>query len=180
MRLGTKGRYAVTAMIDLALRGDDTPVTLQEIGTNQSISLSYLEQLFAALRREGLVRGTRGPGGGYRLAKPLDDISVADIISAVDESVDATRCRGREDCQHGERCLTHDLWTGLSARIYEFLDGITLGELTRWPGVQEVAARQGARGARVDLPVAGQHAHDHPRHRGEPAPGVAPAPTARP
>ena len=142
MKLSTKGRYAVTAMLDLALHDPARPVPLTEIANGQGLSLSYLEQLFARLRRRGLVEGMRGPGGGYRLARPATEISVADIITAVDENVDVTRCAGREDCQDGERCLTHDLWTDLSRQLYEFLDSITLERLVRRPAVQEVAERQ--------------------------------------
>jgi len=145
MRLTTKGRYAVTAMMDLAIHGPRGPVTLNDIAFNQHISLSYLEQLFAKLRQNGLVRGTRGPGGGYQLARAAGQISVAEIISAVDEKVDATRCGGKQNCQDGERCLTHELWSDLSHQLYEFLDGIKLGELVQWPCVKEVAARQEAR-----------------------------------
>ncbi len=129
MRLSTKGRYAVTAMLDLALNGQDGPVTLSEISENQGISLSYLEQLFAALRARKLVRGVRGPGGGYYLGRPADEISIADIICAVDEWVEFTRCRGKEDCRGGQRCLTHSLWDDLSRQIYEFLTDITLADL---------------------------------------------------
>ncbi len=129
MRLTTKGRYAVTAMLDLAINQNSKPVTLQDIASNQEISLSYLEQLFARLRRSGLVKGTRGPGGGYRLARVPKDISVADIITSVDEKIDITRCGGNGDCKDGEPCLTHELWSGLSAKIYQFLDEISLGEL---------------------------------------------------
>ena len=117
MKLTTKGRYAVTAMLDLAIHQSRRPVTLQDIATNQEISLSYLEQLFARLRRANLVKGTRGPGGGYRLAKEMDQISVAAIITAVDEKVDVTRCGGKTDCQDGERCLTHELWSSLSLSL---------------------------------------------------------------
>ncbi len=129
MRLSTKGRYAVTAMLDLALNGQDGPVTLSDISENQGISLSYLEQLFAALRARKLVRGVRGPGGGYFLGRPADEISIADIICAVDEWVEFTRCRGKEDCRGGQRCLTHSLWDDLSRQIYEFLTDITLADL---------------------------------------------------
>ena len=129
MRLSTKGRYAVTAMLDLALHGVDHPVTLADISNNQGISLSYLEQLFAALRAKGLVKGVRGPGGGYYLGRPADEISVANIICAVDEWVEFTRCKGREDCNSGQRCLTHSLWNDLSKQIYEFLTEISLAEL---------------------------------------------------
>lgn len=129
MRLSTKGRYAVTAMLDLTVNGKDGPVTLADISANQGISLSYLEQLFAALRNRQLVRGVRGPGGGYFLGRDANDISIADIICAVDEWVEFTKCRGRENCQQGDRCLTHDLWNELSNEIFDFLSGITLGDL---------------------------------------------------
>ncbi len=129
MRLTTKGRYAVTAMLDLAINQQTRPVTLHDIASNQEISLSYLEQLFARLRRSGLVKGTRGPGGGYRLARRPGEISIADIITSVDEKIDITRCGGRENCRDGERCLTHELWADLSEKIFHFLDEITLGEL---------------------------------------------------
>lgn len=129
MRLSTKGRYAVTAMLDLAINGTDGPVTLAEISENQGISLSYLEQLFAALRSKQLVRGVRGPGGGYYLGREADEISIANIICAVDEWVEFTRCRGKENCNGGQRCLTHSLWNDLSERIYLFLEDITLADL---------------------------------------------------
>jgi Rrf2 family transcriptional regulator, iron-sulfur cluster assembly transcription factor len=144
MRLSTKGRYAVTAMLDLAIHDGKGPITLADISQCQGISLSYLEQLFAKLRRDGLVEGVRGPGGGYRLAKPAAEISIADIISAVDERVDATLCAGKENCQEGERCLTHDLWTSLSAQIYKYLAGITLAEFLARPSVRAVIERQEA------------------------------------
>lgn len=131
MRLSTKGRYAVTAMLDLALNGAKGPVTLAEISENQGISLSYLEQLFAALRSKDLVRGVRGPGGGYYLGKSADDISIANIICAVDEWVEFTRCGGRQNCSRGARCLTHSLWDDLSAEIFDFLANISLGDLVR-------------------------------------------------
>ncbi len=142
MRLSTKGRYAVTAMLDLAVHEKLDPVTLADISVCQGISLSYLEQLFAKLRKNGLVEGVRGPGGGYRLSRPSDKITVAQIIIAVDEKVDAKRCGGKEDCQQGERCLTHELWDELSCRLYDFLDGITLSQFANRPEVQEVARRQ--------------------------------------
>ena len=142
MRLTTKGRYAVTAMLDLAIHHDQGPVTLADIAGRQGISLSYLEQLFAQLRRRGLVRSTRGPGGGYRLGRVAADIAVADVISAVDESVDATRCAGRENCQGEERCLTHELWHDLSRQIYDFLSRIDLAQLVARGSVKEVARRQ--------------------------------------
>lgn len=131
MRLSTKGRYAVTAMLDLALHGQDTPMTLASISINQGISLSYLEQLFAALRAKKLVRGIRGPGGGYNLAKPTTDISIAEIICAVDEWVEFTRCGGKENCNSGERCMTHALWDDLSEEIFEFLHNINLADLVK-------------------------------------------------
>ena len=129
MRLSTKGRYAVTAMLDLALKNGKSPVTLSDISENQGISLSYLEQLFAALRGKNLVRGVRGPGGGYYLARSASDISIADIICAVDEWVEFTRCGGKQNCQDGERCLTHTLWDELSSEIFNFLSGITLASM---------------------------------------------------
>ena len=142
MRLTTKGRYAVTAMLDLALHDGPQPVTLQDIAVNQEISLSYLEQLFARLRKSGLVQGTRGPGGGYRLVKDPKDVSIAGIISAVDEKADLTRCGGKSDCHQGQECLTHELWTELSEKIYQFLDEISLLDLIQRPRVREVAQRQ--------------------------------------
>ena len=142
MRLTTKGRYAVTAMLDLALNQGKGAVTLQDIALKQEISLSYLEQLFAKLRRDGLVKGTRGPGGGYRLAQNAEAISVAAIITSVDEKADMTRCGGEANCQDGKKCLTHELWADLSLEIYKFLDGIGLAELVNRPEVQEVAERQ--------------------------------------
>jgi len=129
MRLTTKGRFAVTAMVDLALRHGRGPVTLAGISERQDISLSYLEQLFGKLRRHQLVDSVRGPGGGYTLAKPLDSVSVADIIRAVDEPIDATQCGGKENCRDEHRCMTHDLWTSLNKKIYEYLDSVTLAEL---------------------------------------------------
>jgi Rrf2 family iron-sulfur cluster assembly transcriptional regulator len=134
MRLTTKGRFAVTAMLDLALRGDKGPVTLAGISERQAISLSYLEQLFSRLRRHELVESVRGPGGGYYLAKKPDEVSVADIIRAVDEPIDATQCGGKENCHDEHRCLTHDLWTGLNAHIFEYLDNVTLAMLVAKQG----------------------------------------------
>jgi len=129
MRLTTKGRFAVTAMLDLALRGGKNPVTLAGISERQDISLSYLEQLFSRLRRHELVESVRGPGGGYYLARALEDVSVADIIRAVDEPIDATQCGGKENCHDEHRCMTHDLWMGLNAHIYNYLDNVTLASL---------------------------------------------------
>ncbi len=129
MRLTTKGRFAVTAMLDLALNEDAKPVTLAGISERQAISLSYLEQLFSRLRRQGLVTSVRGPGGGYRLAKAQAEISVSHIISAVDELIDATQCGGKEDCFDEGRCMTHDLWASLNNKILDYLSGVTLAEL---------------------------------------------------
>ncbi|QNM98025.1 Fe-S cluster assembly transcriptional regulator IscR [Chitinimonas koreensis] len=129
MRLTTKGRFAVTAMLDLALREAKGPVTLAGISERQQISLSYLEQLFGKLRRNALVDSVRGPGGGYCLARPVADISVADIITAVDEPLDATQCGGKENCLEDRRCMTHDLWADLNRTIYEYLASVTLAEL---------------------------------------------------
>lgn len=142
MRLTTKGRYAVTAMLDLALHYDRGPIALAEIAARQGISLSYLEQLFVRLRRGGLVNSARGPGGGYRLGRPTDAISVAEVIRAVDETVDATRCGGRKNCQGEERCLTHDLWEDLSRQIESFLGDISLARLVGQRSVRDVSARQ--------------------------------------
>ena len=142
MRLSTKGRYGVTAMMDLAIHDNAGPVTLADISQCQGISLSYLEQLFAKLRKSGLVEGVRGPGGGYRLSRKADQINIADIISAVDEKVDITNCNKEGNCQDGERCLTHELWIELSNRLYEFLEGITLDQFVNRPGIHELAIQR--------------------------------------
>lgn len=142
MRLTTKGRYAVTAMLDLALHATHGPVSLADISERQGISIFYLEQLFAKLRRKGLVSSVRGPGGGYRLSRDGNTIFVAEVIDAVDESVDATRCQGMGDCQNGETCLTHDLWQQLSAEIHKFLGGISVQSLVERAEIQKVAVRQ--------------------------------------
>jgi Rrf2 family iron-sulfur cluster assembly transcriptional regulator len=142
MKLTSKGRYAVTAMLDVALHSRKGPVPLADISERQEISLSYLEQLFSRLRKENLVSSVRGPGGGYQLGKAPSEIAIGDVIRAVDESVDATRCQGQSDCQGGERCLTHTLWQDLSDRISQFLNGITIGELMIKNEVKEVAGRQ--------------------------------------
>ena len=131
MKLTTRGRYAVTAMLDLAINGGSRPVALADISSRQEISLSYLEQLFAKLRRGKLVISARGPGGGYRLARSRTDIFVAQIIDAVDESVDVTSCQGKGNCHQGETCLTHHLWEDLSGQIHEFLSRISLGDLMK-------------------------------------------------
>ena len=142
MRLTTKGRYAVTAMLDLAIHYENGPISLADISERQGISLSYLEQLFTKLRRNGLVKSTRGPGGGYALSRPAHEVAVADVITAVDEKVDTTRCGGMSNCQNDERCLTHELWVDLSDQIYTFLSSISLGQLMERKGVREVADRQ--------------------------------------
>jgi Rrf2 family iron-sulfur cluster assembly transcriptional regulator len=144
MRLTTKGRFAVTAMIDVALHGIHGPVTLAAISERQKISLSYLEQLFGKLRRHGLVDSVRGPGGGYNLARPPETVAVADVILAVDEPIDATQCGGRENCLDDRRCMTHELWAGLNAHIFSYLRSITLAELVRQqkPRNGEVAVLQ--------------------------------------
>lgn len=130
MRLTTKGRFAVTAMIDLGLRQNNGPVTLAAISQRQQISLSYLEQLFGKLRRHELVESTRGPGGGYTLGRKASEITVADIIVSVDEPIDATQCSGKENClSDGGRCMTHELWASLNSRMVEFLDSVTLQKL---------------------------------------------------
>ena len=142
MKLTTKGRYAVTAMLDLALHNDSGPVTLNDIAGRQKLSLSYLEQLFARLRRNGLVKSTRGPGGGYSLSRNAEEIAIVDVISAVDEKVDNTQCGGSSDCHNQKKCLTHDLWCDLSDQIKQFLAGISLGDLMQRKAVIDVATRQ--------------------------------------
>ncbi|MCH9639525.1 MAG: Fe-S cluster assembly transcriptional regulator IscR [Betaproteobacteria bacterium] len=129
MRLTTKGRFAVTALLDLAMQHSNNPVTLADISQRQKISLSYLEQLFAKLRQSELVESVRGPGGGYCLAKDLSQVSVADIILAVDEPIDATQCGGKENCHNEGKCMTHDLWAKLNDLIFEYLGAVTLKEL---------------------------------------------------
>ncbi len=143
MRLTTKGRFAVTAMIDLALRQSSGPVTLAAISQRQQISLSYLEQLFGKLRRRQLVKSTRGPGGGYSLGRGAAEITVADIIVSVDEPIDATQCDGKENClaEHAGRCMTDDLWAELNTRMVEFLDSVSL---------QNLVDEQLAKGMRVE------------------------------
>jgi len=137
MRLTTKGRFAVTAMADIAMHRSDDPVTLGEISARQKISLSYLEQLFGKMRRRGLVDSVRGPGGGYRLARDMEQISIADIILAVDEPIDATQCGGRENCHGEQKCITHDLWARLNDHIVTYLGATTLKQL-----VDEQLAKQ--------------------------------------
>ena len=142
MRLSTKGRYAVTAMLDIALHQDADAVTLAVVGQRQDISDAYLQQLFRHLRDAGLVIASKGPGGGYRLARPAAEISVSQIVAAVGEGLDATRCGGSGDCQAGHQCLTHGLWVDLSEQIDAFLSGISLATLVAKRTTQRVAARQ--------------------------------------
>lgn len=145
MRLTTKGRYAVTAMLDLAIHDHNGPITLADISQRQGISLSYLEQLFSKLRKNGLVSSARGPGGGYRLSRNAQEIAVVDVITAVDEKIDARRCEGKGNCQDNDSCLTHELWCDLSDKIFEFLSSISLGALVENRKVLEVAERQDQR-----------------------------------
>ncbi|MDS4013341.1 MAG: Fe-S cluster assembly transcriptional regulator IscR [Candidatus Accumulibacter sp.] len=149
MRLTTKGRFAVTAMVDLAQRCSEGPVSLAGISERQKISLSYLEQLFGKLRRYGLVSSVRGPGGGYRLARAVGEMTVTDIIRAVDEPLDATQCRGKENCREDERCMTHDLWSTLNDKMFEYLSSVTLAELVEQQGqVVDPGAGKGYRRGR--------------------------------
>ncbi len=145
MRLTTKGRYAVTAMLDLALHSEKGPVSLADISLRQGISLSYLEQLFAKLRKDQLVQSVRGPGGGYKLQPSAEDISIAQVVDAVSESIDATRCEGKGDCHAGEVCLTHHLWEDLSLQIHKFLSEISLAQLVARGEIQAVRDRQDKR-----------------------------------
>ncbi len=142
MKLSTKGRYAVTAMMDIALHEKVGPVTLADISQCQGISLSYLEQLFSKLRNTGLVKGVRGPGGGYRLAKSASDISVADIIDAVDENLDLTHCESKGNCHKGEKCLTHKLWYDLTCDLHRFLGGIKLDQYVKRPQISDLVKKQ--------------------------------------
>lgn len=145
MKLTTKGRYAVTAMLDLALHGDQGPVSLADISARQEISLSYLEQLFSRLRRQNLVISVRGPGGGYRLSREAGAVFIAEVVDAVSESLDTTRCGNKGDCQKGEKCLTHHLWSDLSDQIHQFLSEISLGDLMKKQEIRQVADRQNQR-----------------------------------
>ena len=144
MKLTTKGRYAVNAMLDLALHNDQAPVSLADISARQNISLTYLEQLFRKLRKKGLVESVRGPKGGYRLAMDADEISTAHVMYAVDEHINMTSCGGQQNCMGDVRCLTHDLWLGLNRHVAEYLNGISLGEIIRTNNVKQVAERQDA------------------------------------
>ena len=161
MRLTTKGRFAVTAMIDLALHHGSGPVTLAEISSRQKISLSYLEQLFGKLRRHQLVESVRGPGGGYCLAKELGSVSVSEIILAVDEPIDATQCGGKENCRDEQKCLTHDLWAALNERIFDYLGSVSLRQLVEEQKAKEAAQATG---------VAQVHDMREPRKRGSTVP----------
>ena len=143
MRLTTKGRFAVTAMLDLALNSSKGPVSLAGISARQKISLSYLEQLFGKLRRRALVESVRGPGGGYHLARAASEVSVADIICAVEEPIDSTQCSGRENCQDNQRCMTHDLWEDLNKTVYGFLAGVKLSQLVEQQRTRPVSLVRG-------------------------------------
>lgn len=145
MKLTTKGRYAVTAMLDLTIHSGSGPVSLADISERQGISLSYLEQLFSRLRRNDLVKSVRGPGGGYRLSRSGEGIFVAEVVDAVNESLDTTRCEHKGDCQNGEMCLTHHLWADLGEQIHQFLSRISLAELSSKPEILAVAERQDRR-----------------------------------
>ena len=150
MRLTTKGRYAVTSMLDLALHQHGGPIPLAGISARQDISLSYLEQLFAQLRRRGLVQSVRGPGGGYHLGKAAAHINIAEVIEAVNETTDATRCKGAGDCQKGETCLTHHLWMDLSDQIRDFLGDITLADLVTRQEVRDISRDQEGRASKQE------------------------------
>jgi len=159
MRLTTKGRYAVTAVLDLALNCTDKPVNLNEISERQSISLSYLEQLFSKLRKQNIVKSVRGPGGGYLLNASKEDISVAHIINAVNETVQLSRCDGRANCHDGRQCLTHNLWVDLSDRINDFLDNISIDELIQQNAEQRIRQNQSNRessieNSEINIPIA--------------------------
>ncbi len=142
MRLTTKGRFAVTALLDLAMQRSSGPVRLAEISKRQQISLSYLEQLFAKLRQRKLVDSVRGPGGGYCLAKNMEHVSVADIILAVDEPIDSTQCGGKENCHNDKKCMTHDLWKKLNELIFDHLSAVTLKQLVDDQRVTQDGAMQ--------------------------------------
>ncbi len=155
MKLTTKGRYAVTAMLDLSLHGKHAPVSLADISQRQGISLSYLEQLFAKLRKQSLVSSVRGPGGGYKLGRDEAEIYIAEVVDAVSESIDTTRCQHKGNCQEGETCLTHHLWIDLSKQIHQFLSSISLQDLVKNREIQVIAERQ-------DAKVRASHGHANP------------------
>ena len=153
MRLTTKGRFAVTAMLDLALHAQHGPVTLSNISTRQKISLSYLEQLFGKLRRNSLVESVRGPGGGYNLGRPLDQLTVADIIVAVEEPIDSRQCEGRDNCLGDRRCMTHDLWESLNTTVVNYLAGVTLAQLVQKQLSQPISGLASLHKMRVEKPL---------------------------
>ena len=163
MRLTTKGRFAVTAMLDLALHAGNGPVPLASISERQKISLSYLEQLFGKLRRGSLVKSVRGPGGGYNLARTTAQLSVADIIIAVEEPIDSRQCEGKENCASDKRCMTHDLWEGLNASVINYLAGVNLADL-----VEQQRAKP-APGATSVVTLPGSHAKGHAKSHGHAA-----------
>ena len=156
MRLTTKGRFAVTAMVDLSMRQTRGPVTLAAISERQHISLSYLEQLFGKLRRAKLVNSVRGPGGGYNLAKPISDITVAEIIAAVDEPIDATQCAGKENCNDDRRCITHDLWATLNEKMNDYLGSVTLADVVSHQQGKQVQVIKDFRGVEKVAPKAAE------------------------
>jgi len=149
MKLTTRGRYAVTAIIDVALNQGSGPVALADIAGRQGISLAYLEQIFSRLRRYGLVSSTRGPGGGYKLAHDDTDIAIADIIDAVNESVEYTRCGGERNCQGGQPCLTHELWAGLGDHVRAYLSTVNVAQMVADPSVRAIGARQRGEGVPI-------------------------------
>ncbi len=149
MRLTTKGRYAVTAMLDLALHQCEEPVSVFDVAARQGISTSYLEQLFGRLRRAGLLESTRGPGGGYRITRDILTVSISEIVGAVGEGVDVTRCHGAADCQEGTQCLTHDLWSELSNQIDDYLREITLASLVERADIRRLADAQDTRASLI-------------------------------
>ena len=138
MKLTTKGRYAIIAMVDLAINGIDEPAPLKEISIRQKISLSYLEQLFSKLRISGLVKSIRGPGGGYMLNKNPSNLNLLDIITAVDEKIDQTQCGGAMNCINDKPCLTHFIWTDLNNKINDYMREITLSDITLRKDVQNI------------------------------------------
>lgn len=155
MKLSTKGRYAVTAMLDLAINNGKGPITLAEVSTRQDISLSYLEQLFSKLRKADLVDSIRGPGGGYELKREATEITIADVVLAVNEPLTATRCNGKGGCHDGDLCLSHQLWAELSDHIHQFLSGISLEQVIQRRFVKKIVDRQNIRFREEDLIVFG-------------------------
>ena len=156
MRLTTKGRFAVTAILDLALNETEKPVTLADISDRQGISLSYLEQLFSRMRREGIVKSTRGPGGGYHIAKAYNELTVKSIIIAVDEEIDATQCSGKENCHNGHRCITHDLWEAINHKILDYLESLTLANLVEAQKIEAKTIKM------PELQITKAHAEEKP------------------